>query len=431
MEFNILNEGNTCCNQQTGCCPDYPVAIIGAGPIGLAAAAHLKRRNIPFFIVEKGAVAQNIRSWQHVTLFSPWQYNIDEVAKQLLEESGWEAPRSDVIPSGEQLVSHYLQPLADLFKGSILLNHEVIGISREQMDRMKSKKREQTPFQIIAETLVGTKTLRARAVIDATGTWGNPNPALSNGLWLKQEKSCSDNIDYFIPNVMAQKEIYANKHIVVIGGGHSAINSLLQLVALKEQYPETKITWILRKNRVEDAFGGGSNDELAARGELGQTIAKHVASGVIQVKTPFFIQSIRKTTSGIQLKSEDDTIVNIDHLIVNTGSRPNFDIHRELRYQVDAITEAVPALAPLIDPNEHSCGSVAAHGEKELRQPEKDFYIVGSKSYGRAPTFLMATGYEQIRSIVAYLAGDYEAAAQVQLNLPETGVCHSGTGGCC
>lgn len=431
MEFQILNEENSCCNPQSGCCRDYPVAIIGAGPIGLAAAAHLKRRNISFFIVEKGAVAQNIRSWQHVTLFSPWQYNIDEAAKLFLEESGWQAPRSDDIPSGEQLITNYLQPLADLFKGHILLNHEVVGISREQVDRMKSKKREQTPFQIIAETLVGTKTLRARAVIDATGTWGNPNPALSNGLWLKQEKSCSDIIDYSIPNVMAQKEIYTNKHIAVIGGGHSAINSLLQLVALKEQYSETTITWILRKNRVEDAFGGGSNDELAARGVLGQTIAKHVASGVIQVKTPFFIQSIRKTTSGIQLKSEDDTIVNIDRLIVNTGSRPSFDIHRELRYEVDAITEAVPALAPLIDPNEHSCGTVSAHGERELRQPEKDFYIVGSKSYGRAPTFLMATGYEQIRSIVAYLAGDYEAAAQVQLNLPETGVCHSGTGGCC
>lgn len=431
MEFTILNEGNTCCNPQTGCCTDYPVAIIGAGPIGLAAAAHLERRNIPFFIVEKGAVAQNIRSWQHVTLFSPWQYNIDEAAKLLLEESGWQAPPNDVIPSGEQLVTQYLQPLADLFKGHILLNHEVVGISREQLDRMKSKKREQTPFQIIADTLVGIKTLKARAVIDATGTWGNPNPALSSGLWLKQEKNCSELIDYSIPNVNAQKEMYANKHTAVIGGGHSAINSLLQLVALKVEYPETTITWILRKNRVEDAFGGGSNDELAARGELGQTIARHVVNGVIQVQTPFFIQSIRKTASGILLKSENAVVTNIDRLIVNTGSRPNFNIHRELRYEVDAITEAVPALAPLIDPNEHSCGTVAAHGEKELRQPEKDFYIVGSKSYGRAPTFLMATGYEQVRSIAAHLAGDYESAKEVQLTLPETGVCHSNIGGCC
>ena len=90
---------------------------------------------------------------------------------------------------------------------------------------------------------------------------------------------------------------------------------------------------------------------------------------------------------------------------------------------IDSATESVKALAPLIDPNLHSCGTVRPHGEKELRQPEKDFYIVGMKSYGRAPTFLMATGYEQVRSIVAYLTGDYESAKKVELNLPETGVC--------
>ena len=84
---------------------------------------------------------------------------------------------------------------------------------------------------------------------------------------------------------------------------------------------------------------------------------------------------------------------------------------------------AAERLAPLIDPNLHSCGTVRPHGEAELRQPEKDFYIVGMKSYGRAPTFLLATGYEQARSVVAALAGDWQAARDVRLNLPETGVC--------
>lgn len=116
---------------------------------------------------------------------------------------------------------------------------------------------------------------------------------------------------------------------------------------------------------------------------------------------------------------------------MNTGNRPDFSFHKELRYQVDAITEAVFAIASLIDPNLHSCGTVPAHGEKELRQHEQGFYIVGSKSYRRAPTFLMATGYEQVRSIVAYIAGDIEAALNVKLTLPETGVCHTGIDGCC
>ncbi|WP_431026748.1 NAD(P)-binding domain-containing protein [Lysinibacillus sp. LZ02] len=431
MEFKIINQSSTCCGPSDSCCDTkLPVAIIGAGPIGLAAAAHLKQRNMPFFVLEAGELAANVRSWQHVTLFSPWQYNIDSAARTLLEQTSWQSPQNEVIPTGKELIELYLAPLATLFEKQIHTNHRVVAITREGTDRMKSVKRESKPFLIYVDTCCGTKTMKASAIIDATGTWGNPNPALSNGLWLPAEQKLADRIEYHIPDVKSNEEVYANKRIAVVGGGHSAINSLLNLTTLKEKFPNTAITWILRKARVEDAFGGGSNDELAARGELGLRIAELVKKGVIQVETPFRIQSIREQ-EGIVLKDGNKTLEPFDRLIVNTGSRPSFEIHRELRFQADAITEAVPALAPLIDPNEHSCGSVPAHGEKELRQSEKNFYIVGSKSYGRAPTFLMATGYEQVRSVVAYLAGDLEAASNVQLHLPETGVCHSGAGGCC
>ena len=431
MELKILNQPASCCNPATGCCePVLPIAIIGAGPIGLAAAAQLKARDQAFFILEAGEVATNVRSWQHVTLFSPWQYNIDATAKELLEQKGWKAPQDDVIPTGRQLVEQYLQPLAELLGEQVHTNHKVIAITRKEADRMKSPKRADQPFVIYVQTCCGVKAFEARAVIDATGTWGNPNPAQANGVWLPDEKKLADKIDYMIPDVSADEALYANKRIAVIGGGHSAINSLLGLAEVKEKHPATSITWILRKKRVEDAFGGGSNDELAARGELGLRIAELVEKGVVEVETPFYITSM-KEQGGIVLTGKDRTLPAFDRLIVNTGSRPNFDIHRELRFEAEAITEAVPALAPLIDPNEHSCGSVAAHGEQELRQPEKNFYIVGSKSYGRAPTFLMATGYEQVRSVAAYLAGDMESARNVELSLPETGVCHSGAGGCC
>lgn len=430
MEFNII-QPTSCCEPTSGCCePQLPVAIIGAGPIGLAASAHLRERNVPFFLLEKGEVAANVRTWDHVTLFSPWQYNIDEAAKRLLKETDWEEPNGEMIPTGRELIKEYLAPLAEVLASSIHENHEVTAITRDGMDRMKSGSRSSHPFLLYVETPNGLKKMKARAVIDATGTWGHPNPAISNGVWLRSEKELASLIDYQIPNMERDEELYKNKRIAVVGSGHSAINSLLNLTALKDRFPDTSITWILRKRRVEEAFGGGSNDELAARGELGLRIAEHVRNGDIQVETPFKITGIRKQ-NGITLSSEEKTLAPFDRLVVNTGNRPNFDIHRELRFQSDAITEAVPALAPLIDPNEHSCGSVAAHGEKELRQPEPNFYIVGSKSYGRAPTFLMATGYEQVRSVAASLAGDKEAAEDVRLQLPETGVCHSGAGGCC
>lgn len=431
MEFNSINQSAVCCKPGTSCCETtLPVAVIGAGPVGLAAAAHLKHRNIPFFVVEAGELAAYVRSWQHVTLFSPWKYNIDSAARILLEQTDWQSPQSDRIPSGRELIELYLAPLAQLLEKQIYTNHRVEAITREETDRMKSVNRENKPFILHVNTCCGTKQMKASVVIDATGTWGNPNPALSNGVWLTSEKKLTDRIDYHIPDVDENHTLYANKRIAVVGGGHSAIHSLLNLVTVKEKHPDTVITWILRKLRVEDAYGGGSNDELAARGELGVRIAGYVQKGIVQVETSFRIQEVYEQ-DGIVLKGENKVLESFDRLVVNTGSRPTFDMHRELRYQADAITEAVPALAPLIDPNEHSCGSVPPHGEKELRQPEQNFYIVGAKSYGRAPTFLMATGYEQVRSVVAYLAGDIESARNVQLSLPETGVCHSGIGGCC
>jgi hypothetical protein len=124
-----------------------------------------------------------------------------------------------------------------------------------------------------------------------------------------------------------------------------------------------------------------------------------------------------------------------DELIVATGFRPDLGFLSELRLSLDPALDCPAALAPLIDPNEHSCGTVRPHGARELSHPEPGFYIAGMKSYGRAPTFLTLTGYEQVRSIVAEIAGDKEAAARVELVLPETGVCNRSpigeAEGCC
>ena len=94
-----------------------------------------------------------------------------------------------------------------------------------------------------------------------------------------------------------------------------------------------------------------------------------------------------------------------------------------MRLDLDPAVQSPRALAPLIDPNIHSCGTVRPHGAEELKQPEGNLFVIGMKSYGRAPTFLMLTGYEQARSVVAAIAGDWEAARRVELALPETGVC--------
>ncbi|WGT41634.1 NAD(P)-binding domain-containing protein [Lysinibacillus sp. 1 U-2021] len=435
--LKIINQNGSCCTtkaievQETvnNSNKKLPIVIIGAGPIGLAAAAHLVEQKQAFILLEAGhEIAHNIRTWGHVTLFSPWRYNINKAAKALLDASGWVEPNLDTLPTGHELIDLYLKPLSELIqiKPNIQLNAKVVGISRQLNDKMKTKNRVEQSFTIYIEHENDIRVIEARAVIDATGTWGNPNPANSTGVWLQNEKALADHIEYGIPDINTNPKRYANKKVAVIGGGHSSINTLLALAELQKDNPATKLVWIMRKKSVEEAYGGEEKDALAARGALGIRIHELVDTGKVEVITPFYISQVKKEENihivGT-INGEQKVLTGFEELIVNAGNRPDLTINSELRLSIDSATESVHALAPLIDPNVHSCGTVRAHGEEILRQPEKDFYIVGAKSYGRAPTFLMATGYEQVRSITAYLSNDEEASKRVELDLPETGVC--------
>jgi thioredoxin reductase len=410
---------------------NLPIAIIGAGPIGLAVAAHLTAKGEKFIIFESGnTVGSSIMEWGHVRMFSPWQYNIDKKAKNLLEKTGWASPNLDDIPNGKELVHEYLIPLSQLpeIQASLILNAKVVGVVKKGLDKLKSANRDHRPFQMYVEINGDTKVYEAKLVIDASGTWKNPNPMLSNGLWTKAEKNLKDKIQYGIPNVLGELEArYANKTIMVVGSGHSAINAMLDLARLKEKYIHTKIHWVLRKPHVSAVYGGQERDGLPGRGELGIRIQNLVESKMINIITPYYISEVMAEGETIKVKGElngeEKTFGGINEIIVCSGFRPDTSFLNEVRINLDSAVESVEALAPLIDPNIHSCGTVRPHGEAELKQPEKGFYIVGTKSYGRAPTFLLATGYEQVRSIVAYITGDIEGAKEVHLELPETGVC--------
>ena len=418
-----------------------PVAIVGAGPVGLAAAAHLSIRNIPFILFESGdQVGANIVSWQHVRVFSPWRYNIDKAARQLLEEAGWEAPDAEGLPTGKELYEQYFNPLADLpvLRPFIKTNRRVMAIGRKNMDKMKSWGREEWPFVLqVHHKNNGVEFYEASAIIDASGTWNSPNPIGSGGVFAPGEIEHSGKIHYGIPDVSGREAArYKNKSIAVVGGGHSAINTIIELDKLKDEFPGTTIHWILRKQHIKEVYGGQEKDALAARGALGIKIKQLINEDRVNVYTPFQVQEIRDHEGQLVLIGHQhqqlQALPGIDEIISNTGSRPDFSFLREIRLKVDAALESSADIAELIDPNIHSCGTVRPHGEKELRHDDEGFYIAGSKSYGRAPTFLMATGYEQVRSIVAAIDGDMEAARKVELDLPETGVCSSDAGiACC
>ncbi|TCC33181.1 FAD-dependent oxidoreductase [Kribbella speibonae] len=417
-----------------------PVVVIGAGPVGLAAAAHLAERGVEFRVLESGpAVAAAIDEWRHVKLFSPWRYDIDGAARRLLEQGEWVEPDLDALPTGGDLIDEYLAPLAKTLGDNIQYGAEVVAVTRVGYDRIRTAGRESAPFLV---RLADGDEILASAVIDAAGTWRRPNVLGASGIPARGEAEVADAISSALPDVLGRdRERFAGRRTAVVGAGHSAATTLLELGELAEHEPGTEVVWVVRGTDQARTYGGGEADELPARGALGARLKKLVQSERVQLVGSFRTESMARTADGRVALTAGAQQVVVDTVVNSTGFRPDHDMVGELRLDLDPILGSTRALAPLIDPNKHSCGTVPPHGVDELTHPEPGYYAVGAKSYGRAPTFLLATGYEQARSVVAALAGDWEAARDVQLNLPETGVCSSNlaygdtadeaAGGCC
>ena len=404
-----------------------PVVIIGAGPVGLAAAVHVRARGFTPIVLEAGAqVGAGIRQWAHVRMFSPWEYNIDARSAEILSAHGWQPPDPTHFPTGREVVEQYLEPLAATpeLAPQIHVNARVIGVTKHHRDRMKDARRDAAPFVVRYLQDGEERELQAQAVIDASGTLSAPNPMGAAGLPALGERAAAGHVVYGMPDVSgAARSRYAGKRVLVVGSGHSAFNVLTDLARLARTAPGTQIHWAVRRPSLQRVLGGGENDQLKERGRLGLRIARLVEEGVITVHANTHIDRIERSDAGWVAWSDTAALPAVDELIGVTGFRPDLSILGEVRLDVDAGTQAPSALAPLIDPNLHSCGSVRPHGAAELRHPDANLYVVGMKSYGRAPTFLLLTGYEQVRSVAAAIAGDWEAAKRVELVLPETGVC--------
>ncbi|MEU2719701.1 NAD(P)-binding domain-containing protein [Streptomyces smyrnaeus] len=408
-----------------------PVVVIGAGPVGLAAAAHLIEQDIEPLVLEAGPVAgAAVREWSHIKLFSPWGEVIDPAAEKLLAPTGWTRPDAAAYPSGGDWAEQYLQPLADALGERVRLAATVTGVSRAGRDRVVDADREAQPYVVHLRYADGREErVTARAVIDASGTWSTPGPAGGSGLPALGEKTAADRITYRVPDLKdpAVRARYAGKRTAVIGSGASAFTALAHLADLAKtnEGVGTKAVWILRRGISGSTFGGGEADQLPARGALGLAAKAAVDGGHADAVTGFRTDAIEQDTDGrpVLVSENGRRLDPVDEVIALTGFRPDLSFLSELRLGLDERLQAPVALAPLIDPNVHSCGTVYPHGHRELSHPEKGVYLVGMKSYGRAPTFLAMTGYEQVRSVAAAIAGDLESADRVELTLPETGVC--------
>jgi len=368
-----------------------PVAVIGAGPVGLAAAAHLLDRGLTPVIFERGSgIASNIRDWAHVPLFTPWGSLVDLAAQKLLEGHGWVPPEWEDLPTGALLIERYLEPLAAVPEtaSNLRLDTEVTGISRRNADKVQTARRVGQPFVLHLRDRKGVEChFEASAVIDASGTWATANPIGADGLPAPGEIGLRDRIWYGIPDPIARhRERYAGKRVLIVGSGYSAANVVLDLIELKRSVPDTEIVWAIRgKNlaQLTQDDGEGPPSRIA----LGRAVQTAQSQGAIELVTEFRVRELRLERGRIQAvgcETENQTRIEaIDEIVCTTGQRPDLAILRELRVQVDPVLECVPALSELIDPNLHSCYSVPPHGWKQLCHPsEPGFFIVGMKSYG-------------------------------------------------
>jgi thioredoxin reductase len=422
---------------------ELPVVVIGAGPEGLAAAAHLLERGLEPLVLEAGdGPAPAVREWGHVRLFSPWPELVDMAAARLLGPSGWAAPESGY-PTGAEWIERYLAPLAGELGAQVRYGARVTGVSRKGQDRLVDAGRDGQPFTVHLAGRGGQEErLEARAVIDASGTWRRPNPAGADGLPALGERAAASLIRYQIPDFTVP-EPFAGKHTVVVGAGHSAATAVIEAARIAAAHPGTTVTWVLRRGVTGATFGGGTADQLPERGALGLRAKKAVEDGLAGLVTGFRTGRIRMDAAGRAVLVAEDgrELPPADAVVVLTGFRPDLSFLSEMRLDLDPVLQAPRRIAPGIDPNVHSCGTATPTLARDLAHPEPGLYLVGMKSYGRAPTFLAMTGYEQVRSVAAELAGDHEAAARSELVLPDTGVCSrsglgddpdgAGAGGCC
>lgn len=396
-------------------------------------------------VLEAGdKAAAGVSEWGHVRMFSPWTELVDGAAARLLQPSGWSAP-GDGYPTGGEWIDLYLAPLATELGDRIRYGTRVVGVSRRGRDRLVSAGREDQPFVVHVTDNTGAESrFDVRAVIDASGPWGQPNPVGADGLPAIGERGAvtAGTLSY-LPPTPEQSAAFAGRHVVVVGSGHSAMTAVIELAKVAKANPDTVVTWVLRRGVVDDdTFGGGAADALPERGALGLRSREAVDGGLVTLVTGFRVERIETVAGKIVLMSEDGrALTAADHVVGLTGFRPDLSFLSEMRLELDPILQAPPKIAAEIDPNLHSCGSVMPHGAQELAHPEAGLYLVGMKSYGRAPTFLAMTGHEQVRSVAAELAGDHDAARHVELVLPDTGVCGGSglfddpdadnAGGCC
>ncbi|HET9327739.1 MAG TPA: NAD(P)-binding domain-containing protein [Candidatus Eisenbacteria bacterium] len=395
------------------------LAIIGAGPVGLEAAAAALDRGFDVHIFERGEVGAHLIAWGHVRMFTPWRMNVGSNSARMLESTGWKRPDGEACPTGAELARNYLEPLAKHpeLASRIHAHTQVVHISRRGLLKADSSgpARREHPFRMLVRDVGGRESyLHAYAVIDASGVYGQPNWAGDGGIPARRELYLAPQMSYRIDDVLdLQRPRYAGKRTLLIGAGASAATTACDLARLAAEAPGTSVAWVTRR-AAEALYPQEADDPLAARRELrararalaegGDPNVTHIGEAMVE---EFEFNSATHRYRVILRVGDQARREEADQVIVNTGFGPDDSLYRELHVH-ECYTSRAPfrLAAALSEAGAGDCLTTPAFGADLLANPEPDFYILGHKSYGRNPHFLLQTGYQQCASVIEKLASD-------------------------
>ncbi|QDU37198.1 dihydropyrimidine dehydrogenase subunit A [Maioricimonas rarisocia] len=398
---------------------DQPrLAIIGAGPIGLEAALHATRAGFDVSLFERGQVAENVRRWGHVRLFSPFGMNSSELGRTALREQGYDLPGEDALLTGAEFADAYLQPFSELpeIRQALHEDADVFTIGRNgtwKGDLIGDPSRADAPFRLLVRDAATEQMIEAEFVFDCSGTFGNHNWLGDGGIPCPGELDYECDIEYGLPDLAGDARAeYAGRHTLLIGSGYSAATNLVALAGIASESPETRITWLTRRSdaapvtQIED-------DSLTERRRL-TTIANELAArpdAPVERLAGYSVVSLAQddmedgfTVTVRSLADGSGKRLDVDRIIANVGYRPDRTVYEELQvHECYASQGPMRLAAKLLGETSADCLAQPTPDADLLRNPEPGFYILGSKSYGRNSRFLMRTGLQQIHDVLSLL----------------------------
>ena len=386
------------------------LAVVGAGPIGLEAAALALEHGIDVHVFERGDVGAHVLAWGHVRMFTPWRDTIGPATARLLERHGWSAPDPGALPTGAEFAERVLQPLAAVpeLAARIHTHEQVVHITRRgalKDEWADDPKRREFPFRFLVRNAGGHESvLHAFQLIDASGTYGAPNWAGSGGIPARGESYLAPQMGYRCDDVTGlRRERHAGRATLVIGGGTSAATTVSALAQLAEAVPGTAVVWAMRQ-AGGPLSGEVADDPLPARAALfaaahGLRAGGNAAVTCIEgVEVEGFEFNSATHRYRVALSGGAGTRVEeVDAVVVNTGFGPDNSLYRELQvHESWASRGPMPLATALRGAGAGATVTAAA----TLANPEPEFWIAGAKSFARDNTFLLATGYAQVAEIV-------------------------------